>query len=67
MEYTLSLAEPELDQLSYSIQICGDYVGILFKCVEVGRGKSESIVWSWRTGTQKISVSIVRTSIRIGS
>jgi hypothetical protein len=67
MEHIHRLAVPELHQLSYSIQICGDYVGILFKYVPLGRDGNEFVVWSWRTGVQKIRVSIACTSVRIDS
>lgn len=66
MEYTLRLAMPEFPQWSYSIQICGDYLGILFKCIILlETDRNELVVWSWRTGVQYLSVSTVRTSVRI--
>jgi hypothetical protein len=59
VEHTLSVPELEimLDSWSYSIRICGDYVGILF--MEVFEGSNELVVWSWRTGVRKLVVNIV--------
>jgi hypothetical protein len=58
IEYTLAVTEREL--WSRSIRICGEYVGILF--MEV-LDRNELVVWSWRTGVEKLVVSIVRTSL----
>lgn len=74
IEYTLRLAMHESPQWSYSthiqrlysIHICGDYVGVLFKCTEPfenRKNKNELVVWSWRTGVQHLSVSISSTSL----
>ena len=66
MEYTLAL--PELGSVwwSYSIRICGDHVGILFIEHYFG-GRNELVVWSWRTGFQKLVVSTACTYVMIGS
>ncbi|KAF8266414.1 hypothetical protein EI94DRAFT_1733136 [Lactarius quietus] len=47
------LSEIIFGRSSLSIRICGDYVGILFI---LGR-KNDLIVWSWRTGVQKLVLS----------
>lgn len=39
--------EPD-SQLSYTIQISADYLGILFSSVE--DGQNELIIWEWKTG-----------------
>jgi len=55
VEHTLTAPEIMLDHWSYSIRICGDYVGILFMEHSID-GRNELVVWSWRTGVQKLVV-----------
>ncbi|KAI9461007.1 hypothetical protein BJY52DRAFT_245215 [Lactarius psammicola] len=54
VEHTLTVPEVILDRWSYSIRICGDYVGILF--MELFGDRNELVVWSWRTGVRKLLV-----------
>jgi len=55
LEYTLAPGHPpEYDRWLSSIRICGDHVAILF--VEYLAERNELIVWSWRTGVQKLRV-----------
>ncbi|KAK7059119.1 Amino-acid acetyltransferase, mitochondrial [Paramarasmius palmivorus] len=42
-------------QLSYSIQVSGDNLGILFNSVEAG--ENELIIWDWKTGTKKLHLT----------
>jgi hypothetical protein len=62
VEYTLTGPEIRLDRWSYSIRTCGDYVGILFEEHFVRR--NELVVWSWRTGVQKLVVLSESANIR---
>ena len=55
MEYTLTVPEAILDRWSYSIRICGEYVGVLF--MERFESRNELVVWNWRTGVRKLVVS----------
>jgi hypothetical protein len=40
--------QAEDNELSYSIQISDDYMGILFHSVRVG--ENELVIWNWKTG-----------------
>jgi len=60
VEYSLTVPQVILERWSYSIRICGDCVGILF--TERPEGRNELVVWSWRTGIQKLVV--LSTSLR---
>jgi hypothetical protein len=53
---TMTGVGPERDPGSYFIQICGDYIGILFNA---GHIKTELVVWSWKTGVKNLMVNIV--------
>jgi hypothetical protein len=49
----------------FSIRIGGSYLGILFQ--NHGHCRNELVVWSWKTGVQKLMVSIVFTHATISS
>uniref|UniRef100_A0A0W0FGW4 F-box domain-containing protein n=1 Tax=Moniliophthora roreri TaxID=221103 RepID=A0A0W0FGW4_MONRR len=40
------------DRLSYSIQVSGDNVGVLFNSLE--SGENELVIWDWKTGFRKL-------------
>ncbi|KAI9445328.1 hypothetical protein H4582DRAFT_909672 [Lactarius indigo] len=54
VEHTLAVPDVVIIRWSYSIRICGDYVGILF--IERFERRNELVVWNWRTGVRKLIV-----------
>ncbi|KAF8640379.1 hypothetical protein AX17_000049 [Amanita inopinata Kibby_2008] len=49
-----------MDRVSYSIQTCGDTLGILFDSREVG--ETEAVLWNWKTG--QVLANIVSDDIK---
>jgi len=66
VEYTLTVPAVMLERWTHSIRICGDYIGILF--MEHFQGRNELVVWSWRTGVQKLVVlsAAIRSFVFLG-
>jgi hypothetical protein len=69
MEYTPAVSPVPQGYLWISnIRVCGDCVAILFlESYLRPEGRNELVVWSWRTGVQKLVVSIVYTYDTISS
>jgi len=54
-----------VDPVSFSLQICGKYLGVLF--ISGGEGESELIIWNWKTGRVQTNLYGVRSGMRIRS
>ena len=69
IEYTPAVSPITQEPLWIStIRICGDHVAILLlESYLEPEGRGELVVWSWRTGVQKLVVRIVYTYDTIGS
>jgi hypothetical protein len=48
--------DESIDPLSFSLQISGKYLGVLF--ISGGEGESELVIWDWKTGRVQLVSTI---------